>query len=394
MYLVGLGHCGTHWVTATFLTILPFVITDLNLSYTQAGFLISVFHVSSAAANVPSGIAVDVTGRRVVFQAVALVLGAVGLIGFALVSAPLALAGMVAIMGATNMLWHPAAISYLSLRYADRRGYALSIHALGANLGDAAAPLAAGAMLVAMSWHETAFFNALPVLASAAVIFFLLKRSHARQPAPHVHAGGVREYLRGMAQLLRRRAIWLLCLLAGFRSMTQYGLLAFLPLYLSHDLKVNPFWMGFTLTMLQVGGIVASPLAGALSDRIGRRPIVLAGLWATTVIIFLLTFVTALPIYVAGVSLLGFFMYALRPVIHSWMMDMAPKELGASVTSMVFGTQSGLATLMPIVGGALADRFGLITVFYFLAASVLVANLLTLLVPKEDTRSAAPAKAA
>jgi nitrate/nitrite transporter NarK len=61
---------------------------------------------------------------------------------------------------------------------------------------------------------------------------------------------------------------------------------------------------------------------------------------------------------------------------------------------MVFGTQSGLATLMPIVGGALADRFGLIAVFYFLAASVLVANLLTLLVPKEETRPAASATAA
>jgi MFS family permease len=373
---------------ATFLTVMPFVTIDLGLTYTQAGFLMSVFYVSSTAANVPSGIVVDVTGRRVLFQAAALVLGAVGLVGFALVSAPWALALMVAVMGATNMLWHPAAISYLSLVYPERRGYALSIHALGANLGDALAPLAAGAMLVAFNWSETSFYNAVPVIVAAAAIFFLLSRSHARQPAPHVRAGGIGEYLRGMQRLLRQRATWLLCLLAGFRSMTQYGLVAFLPLYLSHDLKVNPFWMGFALAMLQVGGIVASPLAGALSDRIGRRPVVLAGLWASTLLIFLLTFVTTIPVFVAGVSLLGFFMYALRPVIHSWMMDMAPKELGASITSLVFGTQSALAALMPIVGGALGDRFGLVSVFYFLAGSVLVANVLTLFVPKEQARAA------
>ncbi|MBM3565450.1 MAG: MFS transporter, partial [Alphaproteobacteria bacterium] len=113
-------------------------------------------------------------------------------------------------------------------------------------------------------------------------------------------------------------------------------------------------------------------------------PVVLAGLGATTLIVFALTFVDSLPVYVAGISVLGFCMYALRPVIHGWMMDLAPKELGGSVTSLVFGTQSGLTTLMPIVGGALADRFGLPAIFYFLAGTVLFANVLTLLVPKEE----------
>ncbi len=384
MVLVALGHCGTHWIAAVLVTVMPFVATDLGLSYTQVGFLLSVFYMSSAAANLPSGVVVDVTGKRVLFQAVALVLGTAGLAAFAAMEAPLALAAAIAVIGATNMLWHPAAISYLSLVYPSRRGFALAIHALGANLGDAAGPFAAGAMLAVLGWQSTALFNAIPVLLAAAAIFVLLKRSHAAAPVPHVDAGGVKQYLAGLAGLLRRRAIWLLALLAGFRSMTQYGLLAFLPLYLTHDLKVGPFWMGLTLAVLQVGGIVASPIAGAVSDRIGRRPVVLAGLGATTAIIAGLTFVTSIPVYVAGVAFLGFFMYALRPVIHGWMMDMAPKELGASVTSLVFGTQSSLAALMPVVGGALADRFGLVSVFYFFAASVLVANILTLFVPREE----------
>ena len=387
MYLVSLGHCGTHWVAATYLTLMPFVATELGLSYTQVGLLISVFFISSTAANLPSGILVDLTGRRVLFQAVALVFGTFGLAGFALMETPLALAAMVAIIGATNMLWHPAAISYLSLVYPQQRGYALAIHGLGANLGDAAAPFAAGAMVAVMHWKSAALFNAFPVLLAAGVIFVLLHRSHANVPAPHVDAGGVRQYLAGMAGLLKRRAIWLLCLLAGFRSMTQYGLLAFLPLYLTHDLQVGPFWMGLTLAVLQAGGIVASPLAGLFSDRIGPRPVVLAGLGATTAIILALTFVTSAPVYVAGVAVLGFFMYALRPVIHSWMMEMAPNELGGSITSLVFGTQSALATLMPVIGGALADRYGLVAVFYFLALSVLVANVLTLFVPKEESFS-------
>ena len=387
MILVALGHCGTHWVAATFFTVLPFVATDLGLSYTETGFLVSVFYVSAALANVPSGMAADVTGRRVLIQALALLGGALALAGFGLVpggtAAPAALAVAVAVMGATNMLWHPAAISYLSLVYPARKGFALSIHALGANLGDAVAPLAAGAVLMVVRWPETAYVNALPAILMAGILVVALGRARGGD-AHHVRVGDAREYLRGMAALLKRRAVWLLCFLAGFRTATQNGLLVFLPLYLTHDLKASPVAMGFAMTMLQVGGMIAAPLAGLWSDRAGRRPVVLAGLGATTLIVFALTFVDSLPLYVAGVSVLGFCMYALRPVIHGWMMDMAPKELGGSVTSLVFGTQSGLATLIPVIGGALADRFGLVAVFYFLAGTVLFANVLTLLVPKEE----------
>ena len=94
--------------------------------------------------------------------------------------------------------------------------------------------------------------------------------------------------------------------MAGCRTMTQAGLLAFLPLYLAHDLGMSPFPMGVTMMVLQLGGMVATPFAGILSDRIGRRPIVLAGMFSTTVIVVAMTFITNQATYVACISLLGF----------------------------------------------------------------------------------------
>ena len=384
MYLVSLGHGGTHWIQATFYTILPYVAADLGLTYTQIGFLLSLFHLSSAIANVPSGMIVDVTGRRVLYQALALALGGVALLCFSFSRQYWAFAAAVAVIGAANMLWHPAAISYLSIRYPDRRGLALAMHGLGANLGDALGPMAAGALLLVMSWNGTAAVNALLVILSAGLLFVLLERTKTAG-GHEVAAASFRGYLHGMGTLLKDRAVWALCSMAAFRTAAQGGLLAFLPLYLAHDMQVNPFWMGFAMMVLQAGGAAASPVAGLLSDRMGRRPVVLAGLWATTVIIFALTFVTNAPLYIAGISMLGFFMYAVRPVIHSWMMDMSPPELGASITSLVFGTQSALTTLVPIVGGYLADRYGLISVFYLLAGMMLIANVLTLFVPRQLT---------
>jgi len=71
---------------------------------------------------------------------------------------------------------------------------------------------------------------------------------------------------------------------------------------------------------------------------------------------------------------LGFVLYAVRPVIHSWMMDLAPPDIRGSATSALFGTQAALSIAVPVVGGAVADTWGLTEVFYLIAAVMLVAN--------------------
>ena len=75
-------------------------------------------------------------------------------------------------------------------------------------------------------------------------------------------------------------------------------------------------------------------------------------------------------------------MYAARPVIHSWMMDLAPAKVAASATSVMFGVQAMFTAVMVAAGGAAADKWGLGVVFYLLAASMLIANVLVYLMPR------------
>ena len=53
--MVGLGHCGVHWVFAVFYILQPYIKRDLGISYTELGILHAVFHFSSFAANIGSG---------------------------------------------------------------------------------------------------------------------------------------------------------------------------------------------------------------------------------------------------------------------------------------------------------------------------------------------------
>ena len=81
--LVGAGHGGTHWVNAAIYILLPYIILDLGLSYTQAGLIMTIFHFSTFFANAISGPLVDLRGNEKYtnFQAYSLLIG-----GFAIVS--------------------------------------------------------------------------------------------------------------------------------------------------------------------------------------------------------------------------------------------------------------------------------------------------------------------
>ena len=384
VFILSFGHGATHWIAGTLYILLPVLKDALGLSYAEAGLFLSAFHACAFAANFVSGFAVDVSGRRVMMQVAALAAGAAAIAVFGMSSAYLLLCAMAGLMGAANQAWHPGALAYLSGRYPRNRGYALSIHAIGANIGDALAPMAAGALLVWASWRTTAMIGALPALLAALVLALLLLPSEKPNGANGASSMSARRYLAGYWALLRDRAVLGLTLTAGFRTMAQTGLFAFLPLYIADVLGRGTVFMGTAMMLIQVGGIVAAPLAGVWSDRIGRRPIVFGALGVSTLVIFLLTLVRDQTLYIVCISLLGFFLFAIRPVVQSWMMDLVPPSFAGSATSLMFGVQAILGALAPLIGGIMADRYGLLTVFYMIAGLMLLANILALLVPRRD----------
>jgi MFS family permease len=387
-FLVASGHGATHWILGTFYVLLPYITESLGLTYAQAGGLVTIFHISSFAANVGSGAVVDIRGRRVLVQSFSLVIGALSLMAMGLAQQAIWLIPLVALIGVTNNLWHPAAISYLSQCYPNNRGYALSIHTLGASIGDAVAPVVAGATLLWLSWQGTASLVSLPVLGVAALLLMALNALDKENNRKSVEGSGIGDYFKGVTALARDRAVIGLCAMAGFRSMSQSGLLVFLPLYLADVLKVSPVVLGLALMSMQIGGMIAGPVAGVLSDRMGRQPVTLVCLTASTLIIAGLTLVDGIWLFVGVVSLLGLALFAVRPVIHSWALDLAPESMSGSVVSLLFGTQSALSALVPIVGGLIADQWGLAAVFYVLAGTLFIANVIVYFLPDVSTAKA------
>jgi MFS family permease len=154
-------------------------------------------------------------------------------------------------------------------------------------------------------------------------------------------------------------------------------------------IRMEPVWMGLTLSLMQIGGILSSLVAGAWSDRIGRRRVLMAGVTLTTVAVFAVMMVGDGLLLMAGVSLLGFALFGVRAVMQRWMVEVVPPNMGGTGTSLMFGTQSAMDTLAPLIGGVIADQWGLPAVFYMLAATILVANVIVVLMPRDaEHRSA------
>jgi MFS transporter, FSR family, fosmidomycin resistance protein len=187
--------------------------------------------------------------------------------------------------------------------------------------------------------------------------------------------------LRMLASLLRNRAMVTLSIGAMFRSMTQGALLTFLPLYLAGEMGYSPVWTGACMFALQAAGFTAAPIAGHLSDRVGRRQIIISSMSMTAVVILCMAFAGGTAWFVALVAVLGFFLFAVRAVLQAWLLDATPPGMGGSAIGLLFGTQALGQALGPVSAGIVADHFGIMAAFYFLAGTIVIANFMVFVTP-------------
>ena len=380
IWAIGAGHAMTHAFSAAFYLLLPFIARDLHLTFSQVGLLISLRQLMSMVINLPAGMIVDTVGKRRLLMGLALG-SAIGpyLIVAATSSYEVILLSMVPI-GLGVFLWHPAAITSISELYPARRGFGLAIHELGANLGDTLAPLGAGALLVYLAWRRVLTISVVVGLLLIPVVLSAVAGLR-RQRDSAAASFSLRTYADGLRALTANVSLLILVAVSGVRSLTQQGLSAFLPLYLAHDLKMPAALLGAYLAMVQASGMVATPLAGTLSDRIGPKRVATAGMLATSLALVGVSAFRRGPAFVTALAFLGFFLYSMRPAIFRWTIGLAPRQYEGTAVGILFTSQSLFSTLMPVIGGAIADRYGLLPVFYVIAGAVVVANVAVFAVP-------------
>ena len=194
-----------------------------------------------------------------------------------------------------------------------------------------------------------------------------------------VEASERRDYRRALWEdVLKNKTVFSLVVVSTFRAMGQTALSAFLPLYLSLHLKLSGGAAGAYMSLLFFFAGVAPAFVGWVSDRIGRKSLIVAFSIASVVVIVAIPHLSTGPFLAVALAALGALLWALRPVIVTAAMEAAPQNLAGSIVAVLYGANMGVSFLAPLMAGLIADVYGLpaallsISAFPLLAAVVMI----------------------
>jgi predicted MFS family arabinose efflux permease len=339
----------------------PFIAPEFHLSHEQVGALASVLAVCWAISTLIFGAFSDRFGRRVILIP--------SIFAFSILSWLSGLAhsyhqlllvrGLMGIAEGPTWSIMTALIEESSEKSRRGRNVGLVVSA-AALVGLALAPILSTQVAARFSWRWAFFVAGVP-----GILMGLLIWKFVKEPARHAHGGTehAKQSLRGYLSILRYRNIWLCCFAAAGFMCWLFLCNVFAPLYITQVAKQEPTTAGFLLGAGGLGSFFVGFIFPALSDRLGRKPVLLAlaALSAVTPIALLATPLYAHPWILAAILFLGNGGQGLASLI----MVLVPTE---SVPAQYAATSIGLATLAgelfgatvaSILGGALAEKYGL-----------------------------------
>lgn len=359
----------------------PHLVADLGLRPSQIGILAGVLGLCWAVSAFLGGILSDRVGlKRVLVPC---------MLAFGLLSWLSGLARnfeeLLVIRGLLGIAEGPCWATILALGQAasppERRGRNAGLMLSATTLlGAALGPIICTSLAEIVGWRATFFVAGAPALVMAALVAWKVPEP-ARRPATARKA-------EGLPQLLVLPQLWLCFAAAIMFSASVIGLVAFLPLYMTETQGLRPDVAGLVLGASGLGGFFYSLFGPALSDRIGRKLMVI--FMAIPAACLPLLFLADLPIpaLVAGAFLLTSGA-AIPPILFVIVpTELAPRHLAATALGFVtVGAEALGSTLGPVAGGYLADSFGLGAPLLMTSGALVVIVLLALALPETKGRA-------
>jgi sugar phosphate permease len=362
----------TYYLAAFYLRSSPAVMTtelmrDFGISASQLGNFSAVYFYAYIAMQIPTGVLVDSWGARrlLIGGAIAAAIGtclfgatssyAVASIGRLIVGAATAVGWVVTLKLATH--WFPRQ------RFAMLSGLGLMM----GNVGALVAQVPLRVLVEQFGWRAVAFGSAGVVLAVGAAAWAFVTndplergfRSYAPAELQRTHLT-IGQLLREFPTIFTYRNTWLIFLAQGgfVGAMLSFtGLWG--PTYLRRRFTLAPTEAAAVCSVMIVCWAVASPIAGYLSDRIGRRkPIYLGGalvsaagwsmLFFAPLPLAAFTVVAAITSFACGAVVLGF----------AFAKESVPVQLLGTISGAInVGNMLGPTILQPAIGRVLDQRW-------------------------------------
>ncbi len=367
--------------------VLPAFAADLGAMPELVGLIFAASTVTGVFFKLPSGALSDVLGRKRMMVLGALFFAAPPFL-YPFVQGPWSLLALRFVHGFATAIFSPVASAYVASLADTGRGARLGWFSSANDIGATAGPLLGGFVLYFSASYSLTYLlvGALGVLTLLVVLLLPDLDRPAREAT--TFAARAAEFRQGVAEVFRTPPIFVA---AGIEAVMYLGygaFLGFLPIY-AKNVGLNDAEIAIVLGAQLALAMVAKPITGRVSDRVGRIPVIAIGLLLCAAALPLIFRSESLTAFVLVAPLLGLGVGAVTPVTNALIADLASaRRLGAAMG--VFGTIWDIGEAAgPMIAGFLIGGLGYAATFDVLAA-VTVAVTVGLLALVRDPRRAAP----
>lgn len=378
VFILAIAHLVTDLTQGAVPILLPFLKEKFMLTYAQVGMIVLVQNLTSSVIQPIFGYYTDKISLFWLLPASVLV-ATIGITLTGYASSYTSLLLIVIITGVGVAAFHPqASRSAMLLSSADSKGRNMGLFSVGGNLGFALGSIAMSILIVLPGDLSNTVYFLIPGI----LIFAWLMQSRKQLDTYSVNN---RKSAQQKVTPKVERAYYYLFILITFifiRSTIQMGITTYLPLYYIEYLMGEPKYAANLISMFLVFGVIGTFMGASLSDRFGRKRIILTSMIITLPLLVLLPYSSGMSTIILT-ALLGFslvFSFATSVVLAQ---ELLPNNIGMA-SGLTIGFSIGLGGVGVTGLGFLADNFGLPIVFKLLMVLPILATLLILRLPNDE----------
>ncbi len=280
--------------------VLPQYARDFGVSISAATFVITAFALMRLCFAPVSGLMIQRLGERRIYVSGLLVV-ALSTVASAFAQNYWQLLVYRSLGGIGSTMFFVSALG-LMIRISpeDARGRVAGMFSSAFLVGSVGGPVL-GSLTAGLGLRAPFLIYGVTLLIAAAVVFLSLRHSSLASPEPE---NGPKVTVR---TALRNRA-YRAALLSNFGTgWATFGLrIALVPLFVAEVLGRGPGFAGLALATFAIGNVAAVIPSGRLSDRVGRRMLLIVGLVAAGVATMVVGFTDDLTLFLVSAFVAGF----------------------------------------------------------------------------------------
>lgn len=336
----------------------PIIRDSLHLSYTQLGVITFILYFSSSVIQPFIGAFADARPTPYILPA-GMLLSLLGILGLAFAPGYWTVLTAVVVIGIASAVFHPEGSRIVYLSSGTRRGLAQSVFQVGGNAGSAMAPLITAFIFYPFGQRGAAWFALVAVLGIALQSWiagwykkYIHQARTARKPKEQEDEGLLHKKVIG--------AIVIIILISFARSLFGSSIGTYFVFYLMEQFRMSIPEAQMYLFVYAGAGIVGTFLGGPLSDRIGRKHVMLLSVLGAAPFAMLLPHADPIWIYPL-LLLLGVINHSSFSVTVVYVQELVPGKVG-TVSGLITGLAFGMGAIGTVVVGAMIDLTSLTTI--------------------------------